>query len=245
MNHKDRIAEKMAAYAKHGRGYHKGMLNQAANADEIEFSDVDLSKAICRITVPSETPGKSDLGTGFCIQIDGKKYLVTNQHVIGTPEEAKVARLEFMGGLEGGFVPQLNPEDEFWTNDVFDATIVALKSCSGVVSLHINTDISVLDPGAGMILRIYGHTRKNKKLVNYCGNLVDFNSAGATPLLEYQMDTEDGCSGSPIFQSDHVVVVGLHRAAKTGKGAHNGFGSSMAQVLEAFFIHSVSSASMS
>ena len=162
------------------------------------------------------------LGTGFII---GPKLVMTNNHVLGTEEDAELANLVMdaedntIGMPKAAETYALIPERFFITDKDLDFTIVGIDSPS-----EAGVDIDVfgfipLDGREGKAL-IGQHTNivqhpggSNKKVVFRNSRLIYLdNSEKPDIYLFYEADTQKGSSGSPVF-NDRWELIGLHHSS--------------------------------
>ena len=177
---------------------------------------LDVSKAVCRISIRSQSGQLQSYGTGFLV---APNLLLTNNHVLDTPEAAMYAVAEFNYEDDVRFMPRdiisfrLDPEALFITDEALDFTLVAVEE-------NNQHDIPLTDfgylpllPKPGKILEgeyvtIIQHPNGGPKAITIRENEVKFISSD---FVHYVSDTEPGSSGSPVF-NDQWVVVALHHA---------------------------------
>jgi endonuclease G len=156
------------------------------------------------------------VGTGFLIS---KRLFVTNNHVIGSPEEAQRMLVEFdyETGLDGK--PRattrfaLAPERFFVTDDLnnLDYTVVAVgERVTGARTLADFGFTPLSDRGdkhmLGEYVNLIEHPEGDyKQLVLRENKIV----TRLDTVLHYEADTEPGASGSPVF-NDEWEAVALH-----------------------------------
>lgn len=174
----------------------------------ISFLEVGLSKArsVARVVRPS------GLGTGF---LTTNNILITNNHVIPTPDTAREVRLEFnyQLGSNGLAMPveefHLAPEDGFATSPMVggdDWTAVRLKgdanSSWGALEFA-DTDVKPDD-----YVNIIQHPGGLHKQLALYHNVVEYVGGDR---VQYLTDTLPGSSGSPVFNSQWQIVA-LHHS---------------------------------
>ncbi|MFD3327287.1 endonuclease [Streptomyces sp. NPDC058701] len=177
------------------------------------------ARSVGRITVRS--PGSSHHGTGFLVS---PSLLMTNNHVLGSAEEAAagVVEFNFQSGLDGRpLVPvvfQLDPQSLFVTHRDLDFTVVAVSERSrdgqplasfGRLPLKEAQGKAVI----GELVNIIQHPNgEPKQLALRDNQIVDV----LDDFVHYAADTARGSSGSPVF-NDQWEVVALHHAGAPRK----------------------------
>ncbi|MBZ9593822.1 endonuclease [Streptomyces erythrochromogenes] len=172
------------------------------------------ARSIGRITVRS--PGSSHHGTGFLVS---PSLLMTNNHVLGSAEEAAagVIAFNFQAGLDGQpLVPvvfELDPHRFFVTHRDLDFTVVAVAEHSqdgqplaafGRLPLKEAPGKAVI----GELVNIIQHPNgEPKQLALRDNQIVDV----LEDFVHYSADTARGSSGAPVF-NDQWEVVALHHA---------------------------------
>jgi len=164
--------------------------------------------------------GKS--GTGFLV---GEGILMTNHHVIGSPEEGGISALtmNLEENIFGAVKPQeefkLNPDAFFYTDAELDVTLVATSKRSARGTEVTTFGYLPLIRAEGKILRgwnvnIIQHPNEGNKVVSFRnGVLVEIEGPqGQDEYCYYTADTGKGSSGSPVF-NDSWEVVALHHHA--------------------------------
>jgi V8-like Glu-specific endopeptidase len=153
-------------------------------------------------------------GSGF---LTTNNLLVTNHHVISSPDDAKRARVEFnvqktLTGLDAKVASyDLVPEDGFATSPIEerggdDWAIVRVKGNPnetwGALSLQRAT------PKVEDEVLIIQHPGGGHKQIALSHNVVSFADE---KRVQYLTDTLAGSSGSPVFNIDWQVVAIHHR----------------------------------
>lgn len=162
-----------------------------------------LAGAVARIVLPD------GVGTGFLVAPD---LLLTNHHVLGTPETATAATVQFNYQDNWGGVRQASrsfPLDasRFRTNPELDYSLVRVTGSPGEVYGHIDLGVSA-DPSVNDYVSIIQHPAGGPKQICLTDNKV---SAVFDHKLQYATDTESGSSGAPVFNQAWQLV-GLHHA---------------------------------
>ena len=166
------------------------------------------TRAVCRIRT---SDGAS--GTGFLVS--NTNSIMTNNHVLPTPEVAAEGTAEF--GYESGGQKihlALRPDTFFITNPKLDYTIVACDRDVGadVVAIPLLRSPSTITRGERV--NVIQHPRGRPKEVAIRSN--DVTSVLKT-VIRYRADTEPGSSGSPVF-NDAWDLVALHHAGVVDGG---------------------------
>ncbi len=174
----------------------------------ISFLEVGVEKAraVARVVCPG------GLATGFLTR---DNLLITNNHVIASPEEAREARIQFnYQETRKGLAAQvaefsLVPEEGFATSpeeggDDWTAVRVKGDLCGVWGTLDFaNTDVQVND-----CVNIIQHPGGLPKQIALYHNIVTYVGGGR---VQYLTDTLPGSSGSPVFDSRWRVVA-LHHS---------------------------------
>jgi V8-like Glu-specific endopeptidase len=172
---------------------------------------LQVCTSVCRILTPK------GLGTGFLI---GPRTIMTNNHVIGSPELAAHSIVEFdyqqdgSGKLMPSFRYSLD-HGRFKSNKALDYTIVDLKPEDGKPALETWGRLQ-LNPNADPVptehVSIVQHPNGGlKQIVVTANQVVEVER----PRLRYTTDTMPGSSGSPVFNDTWHVIAIHHSAAKT------------------------------
>ncbi|MGE7386203.1 endonuclease [Streptomyces sp. NPDC004126] len=172
------------------------------------------ARPVGRITVRS--PGSTLHGTGFLVS---PSLLLTNNHVLGSAEEAAagVVEFDFQTSASGRpLVPvvfQLEPQRFFVTHRDLDFTVVAVSARSrdgqplvsfGRLPLKEAQGKAVI----GELVNIIQHPNgEPKQLALRDNQIVDV----LDDYLHYAADTAHGSSGAPVF-NDQWEVVALHHS---------------------------------
>ncbi|MBY5721774.1 hypothetical protein HFO33_35370 [Rhizobium leguminosarum] len=205
---------------------------------EINYMERGLmaARAVCRINVPAPVGDGSGWGTGFLI---GPRLLLTNNHVVGSPEDALKATVEFgyeldaEGRLKRTTRFRLTPQDGFVTSPkgALDYTIVAIAESSedgvmpisefGFLRLDARTGKTEVGQYATVIQHPDAKTKRislrENKFVKY-GDDID---PARDNFLWYSSDTANGSSGAAVF-TDAWQVVCLHHAGVPDRSTIDG-----------------------
>lgn len=181
---------------------------------------VKYAKSVCKIEVRNKKTKegvKTAVGTGFLLS---NKILMTNNHVIANEDDARNSILYFNyeedinGKKEVPVTYKLEVDALFWTNTQYDFTIVKVKDEKDVPLsnwgyLDIELDQYADEPSAKNHVTIIQHPRGGYKQIALNENQI---TEVESPYLLYRTDTEQGSSGSPVF-NDNWKVIGLHHAS--------------------------------
>ena len=166
------------------------------------------SAAVCRIITSIGTAG-----TGFLISRNG--FLMTNNHVLETPEIARGSRAEF-DFQEGGrtITVRLQPDRLFITDERLDFTIVAcaMTGIAGIEPVALLRDPATV--AVGERVNIVQHPAGRPKEVALHDNRVE---EMFEEVIRYRTDTEPGSSGSSVFNNNWELVA-LHHAGISQRG---------------------------
>jgi V8-like Glu-specific endopeptidase len=156
-------------------------------------------------------------GSGFLI---GNNLLITNNHVLGTKEVARTAHVEFnfqknaLGNDEPVDPYELEPDKVFETSlreeqGGDDWSVVQVKGNPaakwGVLPL---TSAPAGTPKKGEEVIIIQHPGGGQKQIALSHNVIAYADARR---LQYMTDTEEGSSGSPVFDIEWKVVALHHK----------------------------------
>lgn len=182
--------------------------------------------AVGRINVPEEFGGTVSWGTGFLIS---PRLMITNNHVIGSPEAAQRAEIEFgyerdaTGRFKTSRRFRLDPDRAFITSDKnqLDYTLVAVMPESDDRSARLDEfGFLRLEPRThkvrtGEFVTVIQHPNGEEKFIAIRENKVLQIGAGQAgfenDFLWYASDTAPGSSGAPAFNDNWQVVAVHHR----------------------------------
>jgi endonuclease G len=174
---------------------------------------IAVARGICRIRVGSGA------GSGVLV---GPRLLMTNNHVLRSPDEALTAEAQFdyQENASGDLLPvhayRLEPTTFFVTDTVLDFTIVAVADASARGQSITRYPWIRLIPTLGKAekgdpLNIIQHPRGGLKQIALRNNEVIVIPDGKPDFLYYTTDTEPGSSGSPCF-NDQWELIALHHS---------------------------------
>jgi endonuclease G len=186
------------------------------------------ARSVGRIVVRRSPSKMAPMGTGFLV---APGLLMTNNHVLPTPQSAKggVVQFNYQCGLDGNMLGAvdfaLDPDAFYLTSKStdLDFTLVAIRDSAdggpklvdfGFRRLAALTD-EVL---AGESVTIIQHPNGEPKQVALRENFVLALPDTADRYLYYQTDTSPGSSGSPVFNDDWEVVA-LHHSGYAKRNA--------------------------
>ncbi|MFJ8111251.1 endonuclease [Streptomyces sp. NPDC096132] len=172
------------------------------------------ARPVGRITISGPGGGH---GTGFLVS---PALLLTNHHVLGSPEEAARGEVAFafQDGIGGApLVPavfRLEPQRFFVTDPELDFSLVAVAERGTRGEVLSSFGRLTLSEAQGKVVigefvNIVQHPRgEPKQLALRDNQVVDV----LDDFLHYESDTRPGSSGSPVF-NDQWEVVALHHSA--------------------------------
>lgn len=181
----------------------------------------EQSRAIGRLIMPAK---RNAACTAFLISDD---IVMTNEHCIGSAEDAVGAKVIFNYSEEGK--PETFVCDKFISNN--EKLDYALLKCHGSPgSIFGTVKLAPTEPENGIAIYVvhqncdYYQIKgcKRSKKVSF-GNLVGFNLF----RVHHNADTLPGSSGAPIFSLDTHEVIGLHNSGsghEETEGRRNGRG---------------------
>lgn len=184
--------------------HHFEVINQGADFLPARFllDGAQAARAVCRIITATS------FGTGFLI---APGVIMTNNHVIGSLEEALRSTAEF--GFEAGqpaFRVACEPRRLFITNEDLDFTIVAIEEEPVREVEHLRLLRNPALVTRHEVVNIIQHPRARPKEVALHNNKV---VRVQDQTIRYETDTEPGSSGSPVFNNTWDLVA-LHHAGQ-------------------------------
>ncbi|MFV0385224.1 trypsin-like peptidase domain-containing protein [Paracoccus sp. (in: a-proteobacteria)] len=176
--------------------------------------------AVCRVNLPGGS------GTGFLI--GNRNCIMTNNHVIADPGEARSAVAEFYFE-EGATSLMVTPDPDrfFVTSKELDFTIVG---CDDLALAEIEPIPLLRNPSTvtrGEQVNIVQHPRGRQKEVALHNNKV---LRVKDKVVWYETDTEPGSSGSPVFNNTWDLVA-LHHAGWVESGVTTNEGVRIAAIV--------------
>jgi V8-like Glu-specific endopeptidase len=146
-------------------------------------------------------------GTGFVM---GENLVMTNHHVINSPEDAAGAtfsfgyQLDVEGKPQKALPTQARAGGLFWTHKELDYTVVEVVSVpEDAPALGLKSEI----PEANARVSIIQHPGGHYKKISMQNNFVAFANK---QVVQYTTTTMPGSSGSPVFNEDFDVVAIHH-----------------------------------
>lgn len=179
---------------------------------------LESSKSICRVVLAD-----GGMGTGFLIE---GKYLLTNHHVLPSSNSANNAQIEFNYEEDGmGNVKQIQTysldASDFITDAGLDFSQVKVKDPDNNLekwgALTINPDYV---PEIGEPVNIIQHPKGGFKQISLTANEIISNDW--KQYLFYKADTEQGSSGSPVFNKNWEVIAIHHAGLLKKEGGKGG-----------------------
>ncbi len=167
---------------------------------------LEAAKAVVHLRIPKEN-GQVALGTGFIVARD---LLMTNYHVIATPEEAEGTEVSFNYQLDRNGVlcepvsARTLPGGLFFTNVHLDFTVVQLDTPPDFGVLTLRAVKVRKDDRVAIIQHPGGHLKQ----ISMQNNFVAYADSH---VVQYTTNTLPGSSGSPVFNDDFEVVA-LHHS---------------------------------
>ena len=184
---------------------------------------VAAAQAVGRISVEGATGPAIGYGTGSLVS---PRLLLTNNHVLGSPEEAAASIVELgfeevaPGRRHPGEAFALEPDALFVTDRHLDFTLVAVAPTSAGGRQLADYGHNQLIEQTGKVLvgeplNIVQHPDGRPKVValreNQLVTILD-------DFLHYRADTNPGSSGAPVF-NDQWQLVALHHSGVPRKDA--------------------------
>lgn len=190
----------------------------------IGFLDLGLavSRFVGRVHIRSTPTRTAGFGTGFMVS---PRLLLTNNHVLPTPELVRHSDVEFDFQNDRNQRPMpvvpfaFEPQTFFLTDRALDFTLIAVaeRSRGGATIAPYGWSRLIGEEGKALLgdpLNIIQHPRGELKQIVFRSNeLVDLFDQYA----HYTSDTEQGSSGSPVY-NDQWEVVALHHSGVPRRG---------------------------
>jgi hypothetical protein len=170
---------------------------------------LDAARAVVLVRVEPADGGGSWLGTGFLVSRD---LIMTNHHVIKTPEQAKAATFTFNYQLDADGKPHpasvAHPKKDglFHADPALDFAVVQVEGVdASILPLKLSSRVPSLTDAVTLI----GHPSGHLKQVSLRNNAVQFADGR---VIQYTASTQPGSSGSPLFDREAIEVVGIHHS---------------------------------
>jgi len=177
---------------------------------EIEWLEkaIKASKSVCKV----ELAGGGS-GTGWVYK---NKYLITNNHVINSAEVAKKAKIIFNYQIGRGTEMKsfrLDPSQGFFSSPPTALDYVCVPVIDdGTLSQYRSLEVDPSFPlEIGDLVNIIQHPMAGVKKIAMPDEIIGVWKE--KNHLFYQVDTQAGSSGSPVFNQEWKVVA-LHHAGK-------------------------------
>ncbi len=178
---------------------------------------VELAPAICRLNV--DVNGTPMEGSGFRI---GSDLLLTNHHVLHLPPDLGGARAT---GVVAEFLYEDDPAGGFRTSVMVPCDVTTIKASVeddwGVIRVAAGSALDqawpvvsiagAAEPVIGSSAYIVQHPLGMRKKLGFVRNTI---SASDDRTVHYLTDTQEGSSGSPVFDADGRLIA-LHHAGGT------------------------------
>lgn len=177
-----------------------------------------VARTVARVRVNGATGVLRGYGTGFMVS---PRLLLTNWHVLPTPDVAAVSVAEFgfetrlgEGAPQAGAAFRLEPAKFFLAEEELDYALVAVASTGpagkalGEFGFNrlIDNDTDLITKG--QFANIIQHPSGQPKQLAFRQNEI---VGKVDDFLQYRTDTAPGSSGAPVF-NDQWQVVALHHA---------------------------------
>ena len=194
------------------------VINQTRDFQFIAFLEQALyvSHAVCRIATELGG-GRSGYGTGFLVT---PHLLLTNHHVLPTMETAIMSSAEFgyqrdrWGNVAAPKRFSLDPKRFFINNKELDFALVGIDWSRRPALLPLVWCPMIKDLGKIITMEhinIIQHPRGEVNQVVVRENRLLDTFDGKDIVMHYEADTDQGSSGSPVF-NDQWEVVALHHS---------------------------------
>lgn len=183
-----------------------------------------VARSVGRVRIRNAAGATRGFGTGSLVS---PRLLLTNNHVLGSAQEAANSQIEFnfqerlSGAPVAATVFALDPATFFLTDAALDYTLVAVRpqSLDGVALQDFGWNRLIEEEGKAILgeaLNIIQHPNGEPKQLALRENLlVDV----LDNFLHYKTDTAPGSSGSPVF-NDQWEVVALHHSGVPRRDAN-------------------------
>lgn len=175
------------------------------------------AQAVVHLRIQKEN-GQDALGTGFMVARD---LLMTNHHVVATPQEASSVEVSFnyqldrQGRICEPTAVRVLSDGLFYTNAELDFTIVQLAQPPDYGVLTLQPVQVRKDDRVAIIQHPGGHLKQ----IAMQNNFVAYADAR---VVQYTTSTLPGSSGAPVF-NDNFGVVAIHHSGGMllEPGTHN------------------------
>lgn len=183
------------------------------------FAGAAAAQSVGRVVIRNAARVVEGYGTGFLVS---PRLLLTNNHVLGSAAEAAASSVQFRywvdsGGRMGELVEvRLDPTAFFRTDAALDFTLVAVSQNPvldglGWCPLIEGSGKSVIGEAVNIVQHPGGERQQVVVRENRITNVVD-------EFLHYEADTQQGSSGSPVFNVDWELAA-LHHAGVPARDA--------------------------
>lgn len=177
-----------------------------------------VARTVARVRVNGATGVLRGYGTGFMVS---PRLLLTNWHVLPTPDVAAVSTAEFgfetrlgEGAPQAGATFKLEPTKFFLAEEALDYALVAVAPIGSAGKMLaefgfnrlIDNDTDLITKG--QFANIIQHPSGQPKQLAFRQNEI---VGKVDDFLQYRTDTAPGSSGAPVF-NDQWQVVALHHA---------------------------------
>ncbi|MGG3159773.1 DNA/RNA non-specific endonuclease [Priestia megaterium] len=174
------------------------------------------AKPVCRIEVRDRVGRVRGYGTGFLVS---PSLLLTNNHVLEDEDTALFSLAQFNYEVDLNNKEReiknfrLTPKRLFITDQKLDFTLVAMEEISADGTKLSDFGFLPLLPQRGKVLKgehvsiIQHPSGAPKTIAIRSNNIIDIFD----DYIHYETDTDEGASGSAVF-NDEWMVVGLHHA---------------------------------
>lgn len=170
---------------------------------------LEAARAVVLVEVQPADGSLPWLGTGFLVARD---LIMTNHHVIKTPEQARAAVFTFNYQLDPDGKPCpisiAHPEIDglFHADPALDFTVVQIEAADlSIPPLKLSSKVPMLADAVTLI----GHPSGHLKQISLRNNAVQYVDG---QVIQYTASTEPGSSGSPLLDRGAIEVVGIHHS---------------------------------